>query len=170
MRIAITALLVFLNFIVQTTLLPYLAIQGILPNTALILVTSYALLRGSREGAIVGACVGLLFDVFFQTYIGFYTALYLLVGYIFGRIQRDFYRENYLLPVIFCALSTVAFETVVYVTGFVFNGNGNLFYYLLRILLPEIVYAAVVTIPFYRILFGVNEWLELKEKYKYRLF
>lgn len=170
MRIAITALLVFLNFIVQTTLLPYLAIQGTLPNTALILVTSYALLRGSREGAIVGGCVGLLFDVFFQTYIGFYTALYLLVGYIFGRIQRNFYRENYLLPVIFCALSTVAFETVLYVTGFVFHGNGNLLYYLLRILLPETVYAAVVTIPFYRILFGVNEWLELKEKYKYRLF
>ena len=32
------------------------------------------------------------------------------------------------------------------------------------------VYTAVITVPIYRILFGVNDWLELKEKYKYRLF
>lgn len=28
----------------------------------------------------------------------------------------------------------------------------------------------IVTVPLYRVLFGINEWLELKEKYKYRLF
>ena len=43
-------------------------------------------------------------------------------------------------------------------------------YFLVRLALPEAVYTAVVTIPIYRLLFGINEWLELKEKYKYRLF
>ena len=51
-----------------------------------------------------------------------------------------------------------------------FRGEGNIFYFLFSILLPEIVYTAIVTILVYRILFGINEWLELKEKYKYRLF
>lgn len=45
MRIIITTLIVVLNFILQTTLFPYLAIQGVFPNTALIIVTSYSLLR-----------------------------------------------------------------------------------------------------------------------------
>ena len=45
-------------------------------------------------------------------------------------------------------------------------GLGLLF----NVLLPEMVYTAVLTIPVYRLLFGINEWLELKEKYKYRLF
>lgn len=48
MRIIITTLIVVLNFILQTTLFPYLAIQGVFPNTALIIVTSYSLLRGSK--------------------------------------------------------------------------------------------------------------------------
>ncbi len=74
MRIIITTLIVVLNFILQTTLFPYLAIQGVFPNTALIIVTSYSLLRGSKEGALVGAGTGFLMDVFFHTYIGFYTA------------------------------------------------------------------------------------------------
>ena len=52
MRIIITTLIVVLNFILQTTLFPYLAIQGVFPNTALIIVTSYSLLRGSKEGAL----------------------------------------------------------------------------------------------------------------------
>ena len=86
MRIIITTLIVVLNFILQTTLFPYLAIQGVFPNTALIIVTSYSLLRGSKEGALVGAGTGFLMDVFFHTYIGFYTALYLLIGLIFGRL------------------------------------------------------------------------------------
>ena len=40
MRIPITALIIFVNFILQTTIFPLLAIRGIFPNTALIIVTS----------------------------------------------------------------------------------------------------------------------------------
>ena len=170
MRIPITALINFVIFILQTTLFPLLAIRGIFPNTALIIVTSYALLRGSKEGAIVGGFAGLLMDIFFSKMIGFYTLLYLAVGLLFGRSQKNFYRENYLLPIIFCAISTVLFQAVLYITGFLFRGEGNLLYFLFSVLLPELVYMAIVTILVYRILFGINEWLELKEIYKYRLF
>ena len=156
MRIIITTLIVVLNFILQTTLFPYLAIQGVFPNTALIIVTSYSLLRGSKEGALVGAGTGFLMDVFFHTYIGFYTALYLLIGLI--------------LPIIFCAIATIFYQAVLYVSSFVFQGEGNILYFLFRVLLPELVYMTIVTVPLYRVLFGINEWLELKEKYKYRLF
>lgn len=170
MRIPVTALIIFLNFILQTTLFPLLAIRGIFPNTGLIIVTSYALLRGSKPGAIVGGFTGLLMDIFFSKMIGFYTLLYLVIGLLFGRSQKTFYRENYLLPVIFCTASTILFQAVLYITGFMFRGEGNILYFLFSILVPELVYTAIVTIIVYRILFGINEWLELKEKYKYRLF
>lgn len=170
MRILLSALIILINFILQTTLFTRLAIQGIFPNTALILSTSYALLRGSREGAIFGAANGFLMDAFFSTSIGLYTALFAAISFLFGRGQRDFYRENYFLPVVFCAISACLLEGCIYIIGFLFRGEGNLFYLLFRVLLPEIVYTAVLTVPAYRLLFGVNEWLELKEKYKYRLF
>ena len=170
MRILITTLIVFVNFILQTTLCPLLAVRGIFPDTALIIVTSYALLRGSKEGAIVGGFSGLLMDIFFSKMIGFYTLLYLAIGLLFGRSQKNFYRENYILPVIFCAVSTVLFQAVLYITGFLFRGEGNLLHFLFSILGPDLVYTGVVTILVYRILFGINEGLELKEKYKYRLF
>ena len=119
---------------------------------------------------MVGAGTGFLMDVFFHTYIGFYTALYLLIGLIFGRSQRSFFRENYILPIIFCAIATIFYQAALYVSSFVFQGEGNILYFLFHVLLPELVYMTIVTVPLYRVLFGINEWLELKEKYKYRLF
>ena len=166
MRILLTGILIFVNFILQTTLLPYISIGGILPNTALIIVVSYALLRG----AIVGFFSGLPIDIFFGTSFGYYTLLFLLAGLLIGRSQKDFYRENYLLPIIICSLAAIVYESIIFITGFFLQGNTTVLYFLVRLALPEAVYTAVVTIPIYRLLFGINEWLELKEKYKYRLF
>jgi len=170
LRIIVTTVVVLINFILQTTLFQHLAIQSIFPNTALIIVVSYALLRGSKEGCIVGLCTGLLFDIFFGTAAGYYTLLFLGISYFTGRSQKNFYRENYLLPILFCAMAAGIFESIHFFTELVLRKDGDILFFLVKIFLPTIVYTAVVTIPIYRILFGINEWLELKEKYKYRLF
>ena len=133
-------------------------------------MVSYALLRGSTEGAIVGFFSGLPIDIFFGTSFGYYTLLFLLAGLLIGRSQKDFYRENYLLPIIICSLAAIVYESIIFITGFFLQGNTTVLYFLVRLALPEAVYTAVVTIPIYRLLFGINEWLELKEEYKYRLF
>lgn len=170
MRILVTTIAVLINFILQTTLFQYLTIQSIFPNTALIIVVSYALLRGSKEGCIVGICSGLLFDIFFGTATGYYAFVFLGISYFTGKSQKNFYRENYLLPILFCTVAAGIFESIHFVTELILRKDGNLFFFLVKIFLPTVVYTAVVTVPIYRILFGVNEWLELKEKYKYRLF
>ena len=170
MRIIVTTVVVLINFILQTTLFQHLAIQSILPNTALIIVVSYALLRGSKEGCIVGICTGLLFDIFFGIAVGYYTLLFLGISYFTGRSQKNFYRENYLLPIFFCVIVAGTFETIHFATELILRKNGDILFFLVKIFLPTIVYTAIVTVPIYRILFGLNEWLELKEKYKHRLF
>lgn len=170
MRIIVTTFVVLINFILQTTLFHHLAIQSIFPNTALIIVVSYALLRGSKEGCIAGICTGLFFDIFYGTAMGYYAILFLGICFFTGRSQKNFYRENYLLPILFCSIAAGIFETIHFITELLLRKDGDILFFLVKILLPTIVYTAVVTVPIYRVLFGINEWLELKEKYKYRLF
>ncbi len=170
MRIIVTTAMVLLNFILQTTLFQYLEIQGIFPNTALIIVVSYALLRGSKEGCIVGVCTGLLFDIFFGTSTGYYLLLFLAISYFTGKSQKNFYRENYLLPILFCTITAGAYELIHFVTELILRKDGDILFFILKVFLPTIVYTAIITVPIYRVLFGINEWLELKEKYRYRLF
>lgn len=105
MRVFITAIFIIINFLMQSTVLHYIEIRGVIPNTTIILVVSYALLRGSTEGAIVGFFTGLLQDIFFGTSIGFFTLFNIITGYLFGRGNHDFYRENYILPMMLCAVA-----------------------------------------------------------------
>ena len=170
MRILITAVYIIINFLIQSTILHYIEIRGVIPNTTIILVVSYALLRGSTEGAIVGFFTGLLQDIFFGTSIGYFALFTTVTGYLFGRGNHNFYRENYILPMMLCAVAVLLYETMIYITSFLFRGQLNIIYILVNTILPETVYSCIFTIPLYRILFGTNEWLELKEKYKYRLF
>ncbi|NDO47304.1 rod shape-determining protein MreD [Clostridium sp. MD294] len=170
MRVFITAIFIIINFLIQSTVLHYIEIRGVIPNTTIILIVSYALLRGSTEGAIVGFFTGLLQDIFFGTSIGCFTLLNIVTGYLFGRGNHDFYRENYILPMMLCAIAVFLYETIIYIISFLLRGQLNFLYILSNTLLPETVYSCIFTIPLYRILFGTNEWLELKEKYKYRLF
>ena len=87
-----------------------------------------------------------------------------------GKFNHNYYRENYALPVFLCFVDSIVYESVVFVTGPLFEGYLNYFYFLIRIILPEAVYTAVVAIIIYRILFSVNERIEKSERYKRRLF
>ena len=169
-RILVTFLLLILNLVFQSTLLQGLQIRGIIPNTAIVIIVSYALLRGSVEGAIVGLCSGLLQDIFFGNSIGYYALLGMVTGYLCGRAHQEFYRDNYFLPLVLCTAATFLYETTIYFISFLFRGDIHFLYYLLNTILPETVYTAIISAFIYKLLFWINEKLEQKEKHKRRLF
>lgn len=145
-------------------------IRGIIPNTALIVIVSISLLRGSTEGAATGLVAGLLQDIFFGVSLGYYALLGMLLGLWVGKANKGFYRENYVIPVFICSVSTVAYESCIYLTSVLFSGNTNYLYFLINLIIPEMVYNAILTILIYRVLFSINSILEQKEKYKRKLF
>lgn len=169
-RVITTFLVLIINFVLQSTLFQLLKIRGVIPNTAIIIIVSMSLLRGSREGAVVGFCSGLLQDIFFGYIPGYYAVLGLACGYLVGKFNKGFYRENYILPILLTCLSTLAYESVVYVTGPLFSGNTNYIFFLFNLIFPEAVYNAVFTIIIYRILFALNSMVEQKERHKRKLF
>lgn len=170
MRIAISILVVILTYVFHTTVFGFLSIGGIVPNIPLILVVSYALLRGKKEGAAIGLGMGALFDIFLGTHFGFYSVVFAGIGYLIGRNQPEFYRENYILPMFFCIFATAIFEFAHFLEQLFFQQGSSFVYFLFQLLLPMVVYTAVLTMPIYRLLFGLDEWLVSKERYKHRLF
>ncbi len=170
MRVFIISLILIINVILQSTLFSYIEIFGIRPNTSLIIVVTYALLRSDIEGAIVGFFAGLLQDILFGRVIGLYAALGFITGFLCGKPFKDFYRENYLIPMFFVGISCIAYEFVFYFLYFLFQGKIDVFYYLGRIILPESVYCIALTIPFYRIMYGINDKIEAHERFSRKLF
>ncbi|MCI1959245.1 MAG: rod shape-determining protein MreD [Clostridia bacterium] len=169
-RFLITMLILIINIILQSTLFNLIRIHSIIPNTALVVVVSMALLRGSIEGCLTGLGAGLLQDIFFGSSLGYYAVFGMVLGYLAGKFNHGFYKENYLLPVMLCFFSTVIYESMIFLTGPFFYGYLNYPYFFINLILPEAVYTAVLAIAIYRILFSVNEHIEKKEKYKRKLF
>lgn len=170
MRIFAMFTILLINFILQTTVFHNLKINGIFPNTALIIITAYSLLRGRKEGIIMSAFAGGLFDIFFAHIYGFYTIPLIGISYFIGRYQEDFYRENYILPVFFCTIASFLYESYFFLMNLILRGGFDLIYLFIHIIIPTSIYTATLTIPIYRLLFSINEYFEFKEKYKYRRY
>lgn len=62
-RAGFWALGVVLALVVQVTVLPYLAVSGVVPNLALLVVVALALARGPEPAMIAGFLAGLLLDL-----------------------------------------------------------------------------------------------------------
>ena len=159
-----------MNMILQSTVYGYIEILGVRPNTALILIISYAMLRGDVEGAIVGFFVGLLQDAFFGRYIGLHALLCMLAGYLCGKPFKDFYRESYLQPMLLIGITTLVYEFVFYCSNFLLRGRLDVALYMQKIILPGTIYALILSLPVYHFLYIVNKKLEAREWAKRKRF
>jgi rod shape-determining protein MreD len=158
------------NFVLQSSLFQYIEILGVRPNSALILIVSYSILRGDVEGALLGFFAGLLQDVYFGSYVGLHALLGLLAGYFCGKPFKDFFRENYFLPLSLVAVCSLLFQTAYYAADFLFRAKTEFLFYTSTIILPGTVYTLILTVPFYSLVYGINNWLETIEKSKRKLF
>ena len=164
-----TAILIA-SFSLQSTVFQYIEILGVRPNTTLIIIVSYSILRGDVEGAILGFFAGLLTDVYFKSYIGMYALICMLIGYLCGKPFRNFFRENFFLPLSLVAVSFLLYQFVIYVVDFLLRAELDLPYFFKTIILPGAVYTLMLTVPIYSMMYGVNNKLEGFEKNKRKFF
>lgn len=163
-RRIVMILLVFFAFILQCTALQAISIASISPNLLLVLTVSFALMCGKREGMFVGFFSGLLTDLFFGQGLGFYALLYTYVGFINGFCCRIFYDDDIKMPILLVCGSDLAFNVIVYLFLFLLRGRTDFFFYLGRIIIPEVIYTVILTMICYRMLLALNHKLEQAEQ------
>ena len=66
-------IIIAICFLLQTTVFRALTFANIGPNLLIIVVSSFGLMRGKKEGLWVGFFCGLLIDIFFGFYLGGYA-------------------------------------------------------------------------------------------------
>ena len=170
MRPAVMGILILLNFVLQTSLLPHVAILGVTPDTALIFIVSYGVLRGDIEGAIFGFSAGLLQDMFSGGPIGMFALMGFLIGYISGKPFRDFFKDNYFLPFFIVLGAVIMQQFAIYVSSFLFLGHLNLPFFARTIILPTTIYTVSLSIPLYSLMHLINGRVERWEASRRNLF
>ncbi len=169
-RVIVTALFIFVCFLLQCTVFRALAFGGIVPNLMIIVTASFGFMNGERSGMLIGFFSGILIDIFFGSVIGFYALLYMYVGYANGKFCTIFYPEDIKLPITLILCSDFFYGITCYVILFLLRGRMDFKYYLVHIILPEIVYTIVITLFLYPIILWAHRKLEQGEKRREKKF
>lgn len=169
MRVIVIGALLILTQILESTVFQMLRIGHIAPNFMIILIVSFALLRGSKEGTVVGIVSGLLYDSTFGLMMGPTIFAYALIGYICGKFNKNFYRENFIIPMI-CTFFSSLFASIINMIALVLRGELHFVFYMKTIVIPELIYTMALALIIYQFAYNINEKIEQSEKQSRNLF
>lgn len=158
------AIIVIICFVLQCTLFKALSIASISPNLLIIVTSSFGFMRGKKDGLLVGFFCGILIDIFYGGTIGFYAMIYMYLGYVNGMFRKIFFPEEIKLPMILITASDFICSLLVYFFQFLFRGRFSFPFYMIHIIIPELVYTIMVTVFVYFILLKINQKLEAQER------
>lgn len=165
MRRAVSVtVIIIICFLLQSTVFQALSFASISPNLLIVVCASFGFMRGRKEGLLIGFASGLLLDIFFGDVLGFYALLYMYVGFINGCFKKQFYPDDVKLPMLMIAGSDLVYNLLVYLLRFMLRGEFRLGYYMLHIIIPELVYTLLVSVILYFIILKINQKLEAIEK------
>lgn len=96
----------------QSTLLSRVSINGVKPDLLLVLVSTWSLLRGSKEGSQWALAGGIALDLLSGAPFGVCTLSLVAVSLLSGLEQLRMFQASFLLPVVVVALSALAHDAV----------------------------------------------------------
>jgi rod shape-determining protein MreD len=90
-RMLVAFLLVSLALVLQVSLFPHFAWQGVVPNLCLLVVVGAALTRGPQTAVLLGFLAGLTLDLAppADHVAGRWALALVVVGYVAGRVRQD---------------------------------------------------------------------------------
>ena len=149
-------LIIFVAFILQTSIFPLMPFLKSTPNIILIIVFTYGLLYGEGIGIITGIICGLLFDMYFDEVFGVYVLIYALIGYANGNLHSSFYGDSISLPMILSVVNSFVFNIYIYIIHFLIRGRFEFIYCLFQVIIPNVLFTLITTIVIYKFLYQHN--------------
>ena len=159
-RRIVVALIICISFLLQCTVLKAISIGSISPNLMVIVTSSFGFMKGKKEGLWVGFFCGLLEDIFYGRLLGMHAMIYMYIGYANGYFNHIFYGDDIKLPISLISISELAYGLGTYMIMFMMRSRFAFFYFLKRIILPELVYTIMLTLVSYRLIYNINRRLE----------
>ncbi len=163
-RVLLIALIIYVCFLLQTAIFSRYPLAGVTPNVLICVIATYGFMKGRRYGIVIGFFAGLLLDIYSGVIFGLYALLYMYIGFLNGMFKKQFFGDDLRLPMILIGTSDFVYGCASYLFLFALRSQYNFSFYLMNIILPEVVYTLVVSIFVYYAILHLNNWIEKFEK------
>jgi rod shape-determining protein MreD len=102
-----TVLTMAICILLQSTILNRIAIRGVRPDLALIVLIFVSMRRGPMAGQVSGFATGFLEDLMNISPLGFHSLLRTVIGYVYGLLSGNVFIDPILMPIILTVIATI---------------------------------------------------------------
>jgi rod shape-determining protein MreD len=148
LRALVAFLAVCVAVVLQVSVFPHLAWQGVVPNLCLLVVVGAALTRGPQFAAVLGLVAGVALDLAppADHVAGRWALALVVVGYLAGRMRQDV-RPSAIAVVATVAASSFVGSSIFALSGLVLRDPGLDVSGLLEVILVAVGWDVLLT-PF----------------------
>jgi rod shape-determining protein MreD len=134
--------------IIQLTVIPFISIQGVVPNLILIAVVYFSIANGQIFGTVTGASYGLVYDLISGSLVGSNMLSNTVAGFIAGYFSGETKREKYLYTYSFSlvVLISALIDAMIFSFFSVIDFNTNFLQALFNHALLPSIYTSIVSI------------------------
>jgi rod shape-determining protein MreD len=105
--ILISSALLAAAVLLQSTLLRWVALKGVKPDLALVVMVFVAVRRGSMSAQLAGFLSGLTEDLLSLSPLGFHAMVRTTLGFLYGLTEGSIFMDPILVPVLLTLTATV---------------------------------------------------------------
>jgi len=149
--------------VLQSTVFRYIAIRGVRPDLALIVLVFVALRRGSMTAQVAGFAAGIVEDLVSVSPVGFHMLLRTVIGYLYGLLSGNVFLDPLLMPIVLTIVATILKGLVSGLVSLVFGLQASGFMYFAGRLWIEAGYNALAA-PFLFALLNLLKVFKQAEK------
>ena len=163
MSLYATALLLVATIIIQTTVMPYVAFLGVKPDLVLLVVISWSLLRGAKEGIVWALIGGIGLDLVSGAPFGIHTLALAVPSLLAGLGELSVFRTHLALPLIATLVATLAYDLFFL---FLLQMRGTSIAWtdsLIKVVLPSILFNVLLSPFIYKALYWLHRRTGPKE-------
>lgn len=144
----ISILLFFPLLFIQTTIVPLISINGVIPDLIIILLVYYSITQGQIYGTVLGFIFGFLFDIITGSVIGSTMIAKTLAGFTAGYFSSENKIDQYLLSYNFALIVLLASVVDLVINSFFSSVSfmANIFFLFFQYALLPAAYTSVIAL------------------------
>jgi rod shape-determining protein MreD len=158
-----TLLFLSVAVVLQSTILGKIAIAGVRPDLALIILVFVSLRKGSMVGQVSGFASGILEDFMSVSPLGFHPLMRTVIGYLYGVFSGNVFVDPFLMPMVLTIIATLIKGILSGLISAIFGIASSGFLYFAGRLWIEVGYNAVLS-PFLFALLNLVRVFKQSEK------
>lgn len=142
--IVLSSLIMTLCAYLQSTILQKIAVFGVIPDLALIVLIFTSIKNGSMEGQISGFASGIATDFISRMPLGYTVFTQTVIGFVYGIFKSNIFIDYFIAPFLMAFIGTVFKALLTVILSIFFSGQVQAYSFFTRGLWIEGLYNAVL--------------------------